>query len=63
MLRRSDSLQAEFMEEMRYLTADMIIWLDETGSSENRNLVTICEESLPANTSCQYEGKDYPVLQ
>lgn len=34
-LRRSDSLRAEFMEEMSYLPADMIIWLDETGSDKH----------------------------
>ena len=34
-LRRSDSLRAKFMKEMRYLTADMIFWLDETGSDKH----------------------------
>ena len=35
MLKRSDSLIADFMEEMSYLSADMFMWLDETGS-DNR---------------------------
>ena len=35
-IQRSDVKRAEFMEEMHYITANMIVWLDETGS-DRRN--------------------------
>ena len=35
-MQRSDVSRAEFMEEMSYISASMIVWLDETGS-DRRN--------------------------
>ena len=35
-MQRSDDRRAEFMEEMKYPSANMIVWLDETGS-DRRN--------------------------
>ena len=35
-MQRSDDKRAEFMEEMKYINANMIVWLDETGS-DRRN--------------------------
>ena len=35
-MQRSDDKRAEFMEEMSYISANMIVWLDETGS-DRRN--------------------------
>ena len=35
-MQPSDVKRAEFMEEMSYISADMIVWLDETGS-DRRN--------------------------
>ena len=35
-MQRSDDKREEFMEEMKYINANMIVWLDETGS-DRRN--------------------------
>ena len=35
-MQRSDVKRAEFIEEMSYISANMIVWLDETGS-DRRN--------------------------
>ena len=35
-MQQSDEKRAEFMEEMSYISANMIVWLDETGS-DRRN--------------------------
>ena len=35
-LQRSDSERIQFMEEMSLLSADMIVWLDETGSDRRK---------------------------
>jgi len=59
-LRRSDSLRAEFMEEMNYLTADMIVWLDETGSdrrSENRKFGYHLRGITPCSYKLSVRGK------
>ena len=59
-LRRNDSLRAEFMEEMNYLTADMIVWLDETGSdrrSENRKFGYHLRGITPCSYKLSVQGK------
>ena len=59
-LRRSDSLRAEFMEEMSYLTADMILWLDETGSdkrSERRKFGYDLRGITPTSYKLSIRGK------
>ena len=37
-LQRSDEKRTEFMEEMRYLKADMIVWIDECGTNRRSEI-------------------------
>ena len=37
-LQQSDTKRAEFMEEMGYFRANMIVWLDETGSDRRMHV-------------------------
>ena len=37
-LQRSDEKRTEFMEEMRYLKADMIVWIDECGTNRRNEI-------------------------
>ena len=53
-LRRSEERRQEFMEEMAYLDADMLVWLDECGSTR-RYEVRKYEYSLRGLTPISYK--------
>ena len=53
-LQRSEEKRKTFMEEMEYLNADMLVWIDECGS-DKRNEIRKCGYSLRGLTPVSFK--------
>ena len=56
-MQRRDEKRAEFMEEMSYISANMIVWLDETGRNERRKQGYHLRGMTPTDFKITIRGK------